>query len=277
MQGQATVVRSALMPNLNSSLSEAVQQNDLAAQGFRIKLPIPGFSFPTIVGPFNYFDLRARLTQSIADFAAINNYRSALEAIHANEFLAQDSKDLVVLAVGGAYLQAQAAQARVDSERAQLQAAQDLYDQTAQQRAVGLLAQIDVNKSQVQMLTHKQRMASLENDLAKQKINLARLTGLPPNARYELTDQIPYADAPPRHRRGRRAPGPRAAARHQSRGGADSRRRESETGRARHPLPSLALAADYGVIGENPAQSHGTFSVTGTLRVPIWQGGRYRG
>ena len=42
-------------------------------------------------------------------------------------------------------------------------------------------------------------------------------------------------------------------------------------------LPSLSVNADYGVIGENPAQSHGTFSVAGTLRVPIWQGGRTEG
>jgi outer membrane protein TolC len=39
-------------------------------------------------------------------------------------------------------------------------------------------------------------------------------------------------------------------------------------------LPSLSVNADYGVIGTNPSQSHGTFSVTGTLRFPIWEGGR---
>ena len=41
--------------------------------------------------------------------------------------------------------------------------------------------------------------------------------------------------------------------------------------------PRLSLTADYGVIGANPAQSHGTFSVAGTLRFPIWQGGRTEG
>jgi outer membrane protein TolC len=34
------------------------------------------------------------------------------------------------------------------------------------------------------------------------------------------------------------------------------------------------LNADYGVIGINPAQSHGTFGVTGTLHVPIFSSGR---
>src|SRR5207244_1642506 len=42
-------------------------------------------------------------------------------------------------------------------------------------------------------------------------------------------------------------------------------------------LPSLAFTADYGAIGVNPAQSHGTFTVAGTLRFPIWQGGRTEG
>ena len=58
------------------------------------------------------------------------------------------------------------------------------------------MAQIDANKSQIQALTQQQRVTSLENDFAKQKINLARLTGLPPNSRFELTDDVPYADAP---------------------------------------------------------------------------------
>ena len=31
------------------------------------------------------------------------------------------------------------------------------------------------------------------------------------------------------------------------------------------------------MIGTNPAESHGTFSVAGTLRISIWQGGRTEG
>jgi outer membrane protein TolC len=252
-------------------------QSDLAAQGFRIHIPIPGVSIPSIVGPFNYFDLRARLSQTIADFAALNNYRSSLEAIHANEFLAQDAKDLVVLAVGGAYLQVQAAQARIDAERAQLQTSKDLYEQTAQQRAAGLMAQIDVNKSQVQMLTHQQRVTSLENDLAKQKINLARLIGLPPNDHFQLGDQIAYTDAPQTGEEDvvRVALGKRADIK-----AAEAQVRAAEKTKLAvraSRMPSLAVNADYGVIGENPSQSHGTFSFTGSLRFPIWQGGRYEG
>src|ERR1019366_401059 len=42
-------------------------------------------------------------------------------------------------------------------------------------------------------------------------------------------------------------------------------------------LPSLTVSADYGAIWTTPAQAHGTYTVTGTLSVPIWQGGRIPG
>ena len=54
-----------------------------------------------------------------------------------------------------------------------------------------------MNRSQVEVLLDQQRLVTLQNDLAKQKINLARLTGLPPNADYELSSDIPFAPAPP--------------------------------------------------------------------------------
>ena len=58
----------------------------------------------------------------------------------------------------------------------------------------------------------------------------------------------------------------------------DSRRGTGPLAAARaERLPSLSVNADYGVIGVNPSQSHGTFSAGGTLRFPIWQGGRTEG
>jgi outer membrane protein TolC len=275
--GQAIVARSSLMPNVNGTLSETVQQINLRAQGLRISSPFPGIGIPATVGPFNYFDLRARLTQTVADFTALNNNRSAKETLHADAFFAQDAKDLVVLAVGGAYLDVIAARARVESARAQLETANALFRQTTEQRSVGLLAQIDVNKSQVQALTQQQRLASLQNDLAKQKINLARLAGLPPNDRYELSDDVPYSDAP--------SIDEEDAVKQALMQRSDIKAAEAQIHAAERTmaaaraerLPSLSISADYGVIGTNPSQSHGTFSVAGTLRIPIWQGGRAEG
>ena len=273
--GQERVARSALLPNLNGSLRENVQQTNLRALGVRVNAP--GFRIPDVAGPFNYFDLRATLTQTVADLTSWNNYRAARETARANEHTALDARDLIVLAVGGAYLQAQVARARLVSSRAQLDTAKATYNQTLQRRQAGLLPQIDVNRSLFQQQAEQQRLATLENDYAKQKINLARLTGLPPNPNYDLAGEFGYSPNPPvtleealrqavTSREDLKAAQIQVAA-------AERARDAARAGR----LPSLAFSADYGAIGTNPSQSHGTFTVVGTLRLPIWQGGRVEG
>ena len=276
-QGQARAVRSGLLPNLNGSLSETVQQTNLEALGVHFRIPIAGFEFPTVVGPFNFFDLRARLSQTVVDLTALNNYRSAAETERATALYLRDAKDLIVLGVGGAYLEVIAAKARLDSAHSQLETANALYTQTLQQRKVGLVAQVDVDRSEVQVLTERQRIASLANDLAKQKINLARMTGLPPNDRYETTDDIPFEASAARNADD--AVGEAFRERSDLKGAeAQVRAAERIAAAARaERLPSIALNGDYGVIGTNPGHSHGTFSVEGTLRIPIWQGGRAEG
>jgi outer membrane protein TolC len=277
-RGQAKVARSALLPNVTGALSETVEQLNLRAQGFHFNAPsFAGIAIPSIVGPFNFFDLRATLSQTLLDFTARNNYRSAEETLRASEFSSRDARDLVVFAAGGAYLQVIAAAARVQSARAQLDTAKSLYQQTSDQHGVGLVAQIDVNRSRVQMLTQQQRLVSLENDLAKQKINLARITGLPPNDRYDLSDNVPYSPAPSMTADDalKQAFGERADLKAAD---AQVRAAKSSVAAARaERLPSLSLSADYGAIGTNPSQSHGTFAVAGSLKFPIWQGGRIEG
>ena len=157
---------------------------------------VPGFHIPTVVGPYNYFALQASLSQTVANLTAIDNYRSAKATARASQYSLQDARDLVTLAVGGAYLQVLAAQARVDAAQAQLDTANAVFHQSTEQHRQGVLAQLNVDQSQVQTLTQQQQIITLRNDLAKQKINLARLTGLPPNADYQLTDSFPFSPAP---------------------------------------------------------------------------------
>jgi outer membrane protein TolC len=276
-RGQRRVSRSVLLPNITGNVTAALEEVNLGASGIRINVPLPGFQFPTVVGPFNYTDFRATLTQTIFDRTAINNYRSTAAIIRADEFSINDARDLTVLAVGGAYLQTIAANAKVDAARAQLETANELYRQTSEQRDVGVVAQIDVNRSQVQVLTQQQRLVSLQNDLSKQKINLARLTGLPATDQYALMDEISFTPPPPlgvdealrlafEQRSDLKAAEAQVSAAELDRSAAHDER-----------LPSLFVSANYGAIGVNPAQSHGTYALTGTLRIPIWLGGRTEG
>ena len=269
---QVRVARSALLPNLNASVAETVEQVDLAALGVRVSVPF--FHFPTVVGPFNYFDLQVALSQTVASMTAVNNYRSARATARASQYSLEDARDLITLAVGGAYLQVLAAQARLDAAQAQLDTANAVFHQSTEQHGEGVLGKLNVDQSQVRALTQQQQLITLRNDLAKQKINLARLVGIPPNAGYLLTDTFPYAPAPVQKvddavATAERQRGDLKAAQMQ----VEAAAKALSAARAER-LPSLALTGDYEVIGTNPAESHGAFTAVGTLSIPVWQGGR---
>ena len=68
-----------------------------------------------------------------------------------------------------------------------------MFQQSTQQFEQGLIAKVDADQNEVQTLTHRQRLLSLQNELAKQKINLARMIGLPPNDHYDISDDVPFA------------------------------------------------------------------------------------
>jgi outer membrane protein TolC len=267
---QVTVARSALLPNINGNLSETVEQTNLAAMGLRVS--VPGFHIPSVAGPFNYFALQASLSQTVANMTALHNYRSAQATARASQFSLQNARDLITLAVGGAYLQVLAAQARMDAAQAQLDTANAVLHQSTEQHRQGVLAQLNVDQSQVRALTQQQQIITLRNDLAKQKINLARLTGLAPNAGYTLTDSFPFSPAA--------VESVDAAVAQAMQQRADLKAAQSQVEAAAKALsaaraerlPSVAVSGDYQVIGTNPAQSHGAFAVVGTLSIPLWQG-----
>jgi outer membrane protein TolC len=277
-RGETVVARSVLLPNLNGGLLETVQQIDLAAFGFKFSLPpSAGFSIPTIVGPFNYFDLRGFLTQRIADLQALRAYQSTREAQKAAELSAGDARELVVYLVTAGYLQVLAESARVDSAKVQLASAQAIAQQASDRFTAGLSAKIDSTRSQVEMQTQQQRLTTEQAEYAKQKIALARLIGLSSGQQLILTDTLPYA---PLENLTLEQAIALAAGNRSDLKAAEAQVRAAELSRksaSAERYPTLGVSADYGVIGINPATSHGTFSVTGQLKFPIWAGGHIHG
>ncbi|MDE3195733.1 MAG: TolC family protein [Acidobacteriota bacterium] len=270
-QGQSRVARSVLLPNLNGAFRENYLTEDLQAMGIRVPF------LPAIVGPIGYFDLRATLTQNFFDLTSLNNYRASKEIVQANQQALQDARDTIVLAVGATYLQAIAAKARVDSAKAQLDTAAAIFKQTQQRRQAGVAAQLEVNQNEVRERTQRQRIATLENDLARQKINLARLTGLPPNDKYELADHVGFSPAPQLtvDDAVKQALDSRADLK-----AAEAQLRAAERSKAAakaERLPTLAVSADLGEIGPRFDQGAHTYTVAGSLKIPIWQGGRAGG
>jgi outer membrane protein TolC len=276
--GQTTADRSFLLPQVNGSLTGVDTQTDLAALGFSsIKINVPGFAFPTVIGPYHYFDLRAGVSQSILDASRLNTYRATQQSGKAAQFSARDVRDLVALAVTSAYLQVVSGGARVDSARAQVASAQATYQQAVDRHDAGVAARIDVTRSQVELQTQQQRLTSSENDVAKQKIAFGHLIGLLPGQEFTLTDALPFA---PLNDITIEQALARATANRADLKAAEAQIHAAElTRRAAQAerLPTISVGADYGVIGVNPTDSHGTFNVTGSVRMPIWNGRRSNG
>jgi outer membrane protein TolC len=276
--GARIVSRSALYPDISGGLRENVQQIDLASYGFKFSFPPSlGIHFPNIVGPFNFFDLRGYVTQRVADFNAIRSYQSARELQRAEELSAADSREIVVYVVTSAYLQVLAESARVDSAKAQVDSAQAIFQQASDRFTAGLNAKIDMTRSQVELQTQQQRLTAEQAEYAKEKIGLARLIGLSPAQSYALADNMPYA---PLENITLEQALTLAGQNRSDLKAADAQLHAAEYARkaavAEH-YPTLGIVADYGVIGINPANSHGTFDVSGQLLFPIWAGGHTHG
>jgi len=262
---------SALLPNVSVRSSETLQQINLAA--FGIPFTVNG---STIVGPFAIFDVRPVMTERLLDFAAINRLRSASENEKAANLTAQDARELVVLVVGNQYLLTLAAAARVETAKAQFATAQAIFLQTQDLKKAGVVAGIDVLRAQVQMQQQQQSVLSTQNQLAKQRMALARTIGLPMTQLYELTDSVPYAPLPEMNLEEALA---RAYTRRPEYLAAEARVRAAEMQvKAAHgeALPTLDLNGDYGVIGPAPGSSRQTYSVAAGVRVPVFQGGKVK-
>jgi outer membrane protein TolC len=282
-RGQRWKELSDLLPNLNAQVIENVQTQSLAALGFNKLFPLlaaPGTSrasLPRTVPAFNYLDTRASLGQSLFNFKDLEKERAASEDVKAAQFNYKDAREAVVLAIGNAYLQAIAAAARVETAEAQVNSAQALYDKAADQQKAGVSPAIDTLRSRVELQSRQQQLIVARNDLAKQRLTVARIIGLPLGQEFVLTEKAPYQAlaALPLEVYLQRAYASRAdyqAAQAKVRS-AELSRRSAAAGR----YPSLDLSANLGDIGVAPSQSNGTWQVTGGLNIPIFTGTRVHG
>jgi outer membrane protein TolC len=269
---------SALLPTITANASETVTQVNLAAYGFQFKLP-PNvdFSIPSVVGPFSYSQLQGALSQSIYDPVQRRNWQASKETERAAVLSARDARELVVLAVGGVYLETLASAAHVKSQQAQVDNAQAVYRQALTRKAAGVNSKIDVLRSLVECQTEEQRLSSVMADLRKQKIILARILGLPLDRDLILSEPLVFNETA--------LPETETAVQEAFRHRSDLRVAEAQVHAAELALsaahaerwPSVSLNGDYGVLGPNPTSTHGVFAITGTISVPIWQAGRTRG
>ena len=259
---------SGLLPNLSANLNGTRQIINLQAYGFPAN--------PPLVGPFNVFDARVSVSKQVIDLAAINDARAASYDVKAAQYGVKDARDLVVLVSVNLYLEAVAASSRVESTRAQLDTAKALLQQAQDLKANGLVAGIDVLRSQVQVQVQQQRAIAADNEYQKSLLQLARAIGIPVAQPLTLTDRIPYAPTPDLtledalQRAYTTRPDYLAAENRLHAAEAEARAASAAF------LPTFHVDANYGVMGQTPADALRTYALIANVKVPLFDAGSTR-
>ena len=270
-RGQRGQAKSELLPQLNTVVSEAFEKENLRTLG--VSLP----SIPT-TSKFNYYDARAaRLNQTVFDLVKIRNLQGADQNVQATIKAARNARDLIVLAVAGSYLQLLATLARVEAAGSQVETFAAIYQQASDRLQAGLATRVDATRAKVQLQTQQQRLRSLQADVETQKLKLARIIGLPLDQRFHASEEYRFApvagisedEALTRAQADR--PDLMAAE-----AGVHAAELAVKAARAER-APTVVVNADFGAAGVTPTNhSDSVYTVSGTLTIPLYTGGRIR-
>jgi outer membrane protein TolC len=263
-----------LLPQLSADARQGYENLSYKEIGLRLP-PIPGLpALPSTSGAFGYQDARIGLAQSLYNAELRNEYHARRSDEQASMLSVRDSRDVVVFAVGTAYLQVIASAARVETAKAQVASAGELDRQTANQVANEVAPEIDSIRAQVERQSTEQRLTNAANQLEKDKLTLARIIGLAIDQEFEVSDRLAYR--PLSGVTSETATAEALRSRSDLRSAEASVQAATFTLRAQKAqrLPVVSLTADFGGGGANLGNLNQVYSIAGNVTVPIYTGGR---
>jgi outer membrane protein TolC len=265
-----------LLPNVSAAAYQANLTVNIAALGFQ-----PG-TFPGIrtsfIGPFNNFDARVRLQQTIFSLSALRTYQAGRAGVHVAEIQEDLAREQVAIFTALTYLEVLrsdravvAAEADVDLGKALLTLAQD-------QRTAGVATGVDVTRAETRLAQQEVRLAQSQTAFEEARLQLQRVVGLPLGSKLTLTDTLRFTEEP--------LPAIDSAVAQAEHDRPEARIAEAQLvflGYRRRAaraelLPNLEFLGDYGVSGITPTNTDlPTRRAAVQLNVPIFNGGLTQG
>jgi outer membrane protein TolC len=262
-----------LLPQISVRAEQSYQQ--LSYKELNIKLPpASGLVLPPTSGGFGYSQATVRADVPVLNLHLLDRYREQKSREVASLLSTKDARDVVVFAVGAAYFQVVASQARLETSKAALASAQELNRQVEDQYKSEVSPEIDALRTRVELSTAEQRVIDTANDLEKDKLTVDRITGIPLAQQWTPSGAYGYVPLLNLGSDGSLTP--------QSRYDIASARQEVtaatwgvKAARAER-APEIAFSGAYGGGGVNPANYNQIYSVQGSVSVPIFTSGRIR-
>jgi outer membrane protein TolC len=271
-RAQAAQSASSVLPQLTAALSESrTFKENLAAQG----LSFPGF--PSMLGPFNTFDARVRLTQKLFDWGAWRRAQSGEAAARVAAAEEKSAREQVASAAALSYLEAVRAARAVAAARADREAADGLFKLARDRKEQGAATGVDVVRAQARAADAGAALLRAQVSEREAQLLLKRVAGWPLGRELSLTDDFTAASSS----------GP---ALEESLSAALSGRAEISAAEERvksedyalsaargDRAPSVVLTGDYARSGTRISDSKNVGQVGAALALPVFTGGLLKG
>jgi outer membrane protein TolC len=280
VKGLILAAEFALLPNLKATAYTNAQEIDLAALGFKpSSLAAFGFAPGTVstIVKVDTTDAQLSADQVLFNLPDFYLFAAARKGTQVAALNTLNTRGGVVQAVGTEYLAALADEAQIANAQALEQADEEVLRQATLSHDAGVGINLDVLRAQVEMQTEQQAVVNAQNTFAKDKIALNRLIGLPADQELTLTDAVPFAEFAEMPLDQAKA---LAYTRRKDLLALESQVEVAERARKAvkyERVPQLSFNGYYGVLGETHGLYHGVFTAQGTLKIPIFEEGRFRG
>ena len=257
----------ALLPNISGSGQVTHQTVYLGKFGLT----------PQRTNPFEVYDARATMTQSLFSLSLIQKWKASREALKVAELESETKQSDAMGTVGLLYVEALRADALVKSHEANLQLFTELIQLARDRRGSGMGTGLDTARLQAQLENERQQLTTSKYEVERVHLNLINALGLPFEVRLVLTDSLKTEvdEMPSIQGAVATALAERMEVKAQSQRVKTASIGLNSTMSER--LPSVQAQGDYGKIGNRMDQTVDTYNIGAFLSIPIFDGGQRQG
>lgn len=267
-QVSALSVEAARKPQVNLNISTAAQTSNLQGIG------LIASGIPSRIGPYRTFDARPVVSWRVYDLTLLASVKAAQARIKQNEADASAVKERTRAAVIDLYLQALEAESQARASEARIRTAEAVLEQTNLAEQAGRSSKLDVARATQQLEKERSVLVDLRQQRDVLSTMLQKTLGQEARAPITLSDipEKPFAWDVEREPIVKEALDARPERRSSA---ARSQVIASEMEQAdKQRYPKVDLIANYGLSGEGPDHSLGTWLVGASVTVPLWTAGR---
>ena len=265
----------AFLPNVNGAFSQANVTANLKAQGLDFsQVPLLS-SFNPFIGPFNTFDARAYLQQTLFNFSAIRQYQAARAGHKLSTLEAERARRDTIAAIAALYYGVLRASAHIEATQANIRLNQSLLELAEHQKDAGTGTAVDVTRAKVQLAQQQQRLLSDQVAYEDAKLRLLKAMGKNVGMDLKLVDGMTLRDVPVLTTAEALAQASENRVELESQSEREHVAQLQLSATKAERLPSVAFVANYGSSGltpENSALATRMYGVSATI--PIFDGGR---